>query len=193
MQRLPALTKTTTGKLVHDWKDLNPDLDLPIVHLDIPEPVTETTAASFGFSWADKWLHGKRSLDDQHDDPVHDAPHKANPFPGGDLDPWADGMWFKDAPERKRDLFGGIDPGLSNTLDSTPQRSKGPSKGWFFEDTPRHKRGETWTQVVDDIIQPSEASDDPTSDLSHPRPREGWILASAPYKRDEASDEHVLE
>lgn len=123
---LPSLTKTITDKLIRDWKDVNPNLDLPTVHLDTSDPVAKPDPALFGFSWADEWVHGKRSLDDKYDDHFHDAPHKADPFPEVDPEPWTDGTMFKDAPEHKRDLFGGIGPSLLHTDDLIPSQEKGP-------------------------------------------------------------------
>ena len=152
--------------MVRAWDDR--DLNLPVVHLVTPEPITEPLDLSdgLGFSWADEWRGGKRSLDEGNGNPNRDAP-------------------------RKRDLFGGIDPGLLEAQDPTPSKSEGISKDLIFQDAPQRKRDETLQEALDDIIQPGEVVDDPPPDPISPRPRQGWIFSSAPDKRYEASEEFL--
>lgn len=129
--------------MVRAWDDR--DLNLPVVHLVTPEPITEPLDLSdgLGFSWADEWRGGKRSLDEGNGNPNRDAP-------------------------RKRDLFGGIDPGLLEAQDPTPSKSEGVSKDLIFQDAPQLKRDETLQEALDDIIQPGEVVDDSPPDPISP-------------------------
>lgn len=124
-------TDITTAKLVRVWKDLDPNLNLPTIHLDTPRPVAvpERLPAVYGFSWADEEQGRKRSLDDKYDDPDHDPPHKGSLFCGIDpgllklplppLPSRTNGLIFGDVPLRKRGLFDGIDLDPLEAPDST--------------------------------------------------------------------------
>ena len=191
----PSLTNIGTDKLVHARNDH--DTFLPNVHLDTPEPVTDPIdSEGLGFSFADEWSKGKRSLNDKHGDRYHEAPHKRDDFHASDDAPpgVSGGLTFEDAKPRKRDLFDPINPAsLLNPIDpisletlpkSSP--SDAPPKGWVFVDAPLRKRQDTVTEVVDKRAQPFETAGDSTPDPKYPRPRQGWMFASAPHKRDEA-------
>lgn len=88
------------------------------------------------------------------------------------------GWFFKDAPHRKRQ------ESEAEVVDGDGHPSE---PGWIFKDAPHRKRQETVTEVVDDIGQPVEPVIESTSGTKYPRPRAGWLWASAPHKRDEDS------
>lgn len=197
-----SLTTIIIDKLVRAWND--GDTFLPTVHLDTPEPVTDPVQnAELGWSFADEWSGGKRSLDGKHGDHYHEAPHrfKRDNFHPSDGAPrgGSGGLMFEDAEPRKRDLFDPLDPSSlldpidpidPISLETLPKASppEPPPKGWVFADAPHRKRQETVTEVVEETAQPFETAGESTPDPEFPRSRSGWMFASAPHKRDEASN-----
>lgn len=186
-----------TDKLVRARSD--PDPYLPTLHADtVVSDKDKGPSEEFGFTFADEWKGHKRSLDDKAGDDYHDATHKRHNFPPSNDAPAGDqgGLTFADAPARKRDLSDAGGPGSSLSpidrlsLEMLPKNSPsdGPSKGLVFEDTLHRKRQGAVTEVVDDIGQPFDSVTESTSDPEFRRPREGWLWASAPHKRDEGSD-----
>lgn len=178
------------------------DTLLPTVHLDTPEPVTDPVdPAGFLLIFKDEWSEGKRSLDDKHGDRYHEAPHRLkrdNFHPSDGAPPGGSGgSMFEDAKPRERDLFDPLDPGSLldpivpidpisvETLPKAPP-SEPDTEGWVFRDAPHRKRQETVTEVVDETAQPFETAGKSTPDPKFLRPRPGWMLSSAPYKRDQA-------
>ena len=173
----------------------DPDLHLPIVHLDTPDPITVPDSDSLGFSFADERSVGKRSLDDKHHNPVDITPHGGDPLLDTDhgllelpglFSPTGRAqakLVSIDAPQRERDLRSGTGPESRETHDSHPSQQEGIPKKITPKDAALGERDESLTELADDVIQPFENASDPTPDPNFPMPQQGWIFSSAPPKR----------
>lgn len=170
-------------------------LDLRYVHTVKAEPV-QILGEEFGFTWAHESTVDKHRRDNGHDGgSIHHAPHKRDLFQGigsrlrkllasGPDEGWS----FKEAWQRKRDLSHRIEPGQPEAHDSTPLQPEHYPKDRMLGAQGHQKRDETETEVLGEILDPDGILDNSPSYLEYPRPRQGWVFADTPGKRDGVSN-----